>query len=84
MPETLFKVGDLVRIVPARVSTHTVETFFDEMQATTPHGIFEVRTVLPEPLSGQREYRVKGGEPPHERVVKEGQIVHAGQPQPRR
>jgi hypothetical protein len=84
MEEPLFKVGDPVRMIQeVRSASHPAETFFDAVGSVIPGGVFEVMAVLPE-RDGQRQYRLRGGNPDHERVVGEVQIVHAGQPQPRR
>jgi hypothetical protein len=83
MPERLFKVGDKVRF---RVGTSTshAETFLSSIGALLPDGIFEVIAVLPEE-DGQQLYRVRGGEPPHERMTRESQLIPANmRPQPRR
>jgi hypothetical protein len=83
MPERLFKVGDKVRF---RVGTSTspADTFLSSIGALVPSGIFEVTAILPEE-DGQQLYRVKGGEPPHERMTRESQLIPANmRPQPRR
>jgi hypothetical protein len=83
MPERLFKVGDKVRF---RVGTSTspAETFLSSIGALVPSGLFEVTAILPEE-DGQPLYRVKGGEPPHDRITRESQLVPAKRtPQPRR
>ncbi len=84
MSEPLFKVGDLVRMVRAvRHATHPAESFFEAVGSVIPGGVFKVIAVLPE-REGQPQYRIRGGNPEHERVVREVQITHAGAPQPRR
>ena len=78
------KVGDLVRV---QVSSSLVpaEAFLDAIAHDRPSGIFEIVRVLPEMTGGQRQYRIRGGDPPHERVVRECQLVPAVRtPQPRR
>ncbi len=86
MSEPPFKVGDLVR-VQGNISLGPGEVVLDAYEVTSTigmaPGVFEVTAILPEE-GGQRQYRIKGGDPPHERVVWERQLVHAGQPQPRR
>jgi hypothetical protein len=84
MPERLFKVGDKVQF---RVGTSTshAETFLSSIGALVPSGIFEVAAILPEEDGQQQLYRVKGGEPPHERMTRESQLIPANmRPQPRR
>jgi hypothetical protein len=84
MAEPLFKVGDPVRMIRAvRHATHPAKTFFEAVGSVIPGGVFEVVAVLPE-RDGQPQYRIRGGNPEHERVVREVQITHAGGPQPRR
>jgi hypothetical protein len=82
MPERLFKVGDKVQF---RVGTSTshAETFLSSIGALVPSGIFEVTAILPEE-DGQQLYRVRGGEPPHERMTRESQLIPAIAPHPRR
>jgi hypothetical protein len=84
MAEPLFKVGDLVRMIRAvRHATHPAETFFEAVGSVIPGGVFTVTAALPA-LDGQPQYRIRGGNPEHERVVREVQITHASGPQPRR
>ncbi len=83
MTGPLFNVGDLVRMV--RVvghATYPAETFFEAVGSVIPGGVFKVMTVLPE-QDGQPQYRIRGGNPEHERVVRQVQITHAGGPQRR-
>ena len=83
MPERLFKVGDKVQF---RVGTSTshAETFLSSIGALVPSGIFEVTAILPEE-DGQQLYRVRGGEPLHERMTRESQLIPTNmRPQPRR
>ncbi len=84
MAEPLFRVGDLVR-VQRGVSPNAVELLLDGSLAhNRPTGAFEITAVMPEGERGERQYRIKGGEPAHERIVSESQLVHAPTPQPRR
>lgn len=85
MPERLFKVGDKVRFrVGTGTSTRPADTFLSSIGALVPSGIFEVTAILPEE-DGQQLYRVRGGEPPHERITRESQLIPANMiPQPRR
>ena len=67
MTGPLFNVGDLVRMV--RVvghATYPAETFFEAVGSVIPGGVFKVMTVLPE-QDGQPQYRIRGGNPEHER-----------------
>jgi hypothetical protein len=45
--------------------------------------VFEVMAVLPADDRGRCQYRLKGGEPHHERTAYESQLVYAPKPQPR-
>ncbi len=82
--EPLFKVGDLVR-VQGNISLGPGEMVLDAYEVTSTIGMapstFEVSAILPEE-AGHRQYRIKGGEHAHERVVREVQLVYASKPQP--
>jgi hypothetical protein len=84
MLEPLFKVGDLVR-VQGNISLGPGEVVLDAYEVTSTigmaPGVFEASAILPEE-GGQRQYRIKGGEHGHERVVREVQLVHASKPSP--
>jgi hypothetical protein len=83
MAQPLFKIGDLVH-VQRGVSPNAVEQLLDGSLAhNRPTGVFEIMAVLPEDERGQRQYRIKGGDPAHERIASESQLVHAPKPQPR-
>ena len=60
MPSHKFKVGDIVVINP------TISRF-------VPAGVFEVTKQLPG--NGEREYRIKSANEPHERVVRESELI---------
>ena len=62
MPSHRFKVGDIVAINPA--SSRFV-----------PAGVFEVVKQLPG--NGEREYRIKSANEPHERVALESELIKA-------
>ena len=64
MPSHKFKVGDVVAFIPA-VSRLYV-----------PGGVYEVIKVLPDP-NGEREYRIKSANEPHERVARESELTLA-------
>ena len=57
-----FKVGDIVAFNPA------VSRF-------VPGGVFEVTKQLPG--NGEREYRIKSANEPHERVARESELIKA-------
>jgi hypothetical protein len=82
----LFKVGDLVR-VQGNSALGPAEALIDQLAATSTAGraagIYEIIACLPE-VVGQAQYRIRGGEDGKERVVREGQLIHASKPQPRR
>ncbi len=79
----MFKVGNVVRMIRLVGSgTHPAETFFEAVGSVIPGGVFEVTAVVPD-RDGERQYRIRGGHPAHERVVREVRIVHAGGLQPR-
>ena len=82
MTKPLFQTGDLVRI-QALMSTVPAECLLDDLRDSRPDGAVEVTAVLPVDDAGRRQYRLKGGEPPHERMAYESQLVHASKPQPR-
>ncbi len=83
MTQPLFRIGDLVR-VHALAATVPAERLLDTFRHSQPSGVFEVMAVLPLDDHGRRQYRLKGGEQPHERTAYESQLVHASKPQPRR
>jgi hypothetical protein len=84
MNRSVFKISDLVRMVRAVGSTsHQAEFFFETVSNVIPGGTFEVTAILPE-RDGQHQYRIRGGDPAQERVVRESQIIHASRPPPRR
>jgi hypothetical protein len=55
-----FKVGDMVALKPA-------------VSRNVPDGIFEVVKQLPG--NGEREYRIKSANEPHERVARESELT---------
>jgi hypothetical protein len=55
-----FKVGDMVSIKPV-------------FSRNVPGGVYEVIKVLPDP-NGEREYRIKSANEPHERVARESEL----------
>jgi hypothetical protein len=55
-----FKVGDIVTLKPA-------------VSRNVPGGVYEVIKVLPDP-DGEREYRIKSANEPHERVARESEL----------
>ena len=57
-----FKVGDIVAINPA-------------ISRFVPSGVFEVTKRLPG--NGEREYRIKSANEPHERVARESELIKA-------
>jgi len=65
MPLPKFKVGDVVAFIPA------VGRFY-----YAPDGVYEVTKVLPD-HNGEREYRVKNANEPHERVARESELEPA-------
>ncbi len=67
MGAPLFQVGDQVR-VQGSISQGPGEALLDVLGYLAPKGLFEVTRILPV-LDGQWQYRIKGGEPPHERGV---------------
>jgi hypothetical protein len=75
MTEPLFKIGDRVSFW-AGASTDMAEPFSETNNSTRPAGVFEVLECLPA-QAGQRRYRVRGGLPPHERLVLGAQITRA-------
>jgi hypothetical protein len=80
MTQPLFKVGDLVR-VQRGVSPNAVELLLDSSRGhNRPTGVFEITAVLPEDDLGQRQYRIKGGNPAHERIASESLLIHAAKP----
>ena len=62
MPSHKFKVGDIVVINPA-------------ISRFVPSGVFEVTKQLPG--NGEREYRIKSANEPHERVARESELIKA-------
>ena len=62
MPLHKFKVGDIVVINPA-------------ISRFVPSGVFEVTKRLPG--DGEREYRIKSANEPHERVARESELIKA-------
>ena len=62
MPSYKFKVGDIVVINPA-------------ISRFVPSGVFEVTKRLPG--NGEREYRIKSANEPHERVARESELIKA-------
>jgi hypothetical protein len=58
-----FKVGDAVFIKPA-------------VRQNVPGGLYEVIKVLPD-HNGEREYRIKSTNEPHERVARESELTPA-------
>jgi hypothetical protein len=62
MPSHKFKVGDIVVINPA-------------ISRFVPSGVFEVTKRLPG--NGEREYRIKSANEPHERVARESELIKA-------
>jgi hypothetical protein len=63
MPSHKFKVGDIVAVRPA-------------ISRNVPGGVFEVIKVLPD-RDGEREYRIKSANEPHERVARESELTKA-------
>jgi hypothetical protein len=55
-----FKVGDMVALKPA-------------VSRNVPGGIFEVVKQLPG--NGEREYRIKSANEPHERIAQESELT---------
>jgi hypothetical protein len=55
-----FKVGDMVALKPA-------------VSRNVPGGIFEVVKQLPG--NGEREYRIKSANEPHERIARESELT---------
>jgi hypothetical protein len=55
-----FKVGDVVTLKPS-------------VGRNVPGGIYEVIKVLPD-HNGEREYRIKSANEPHERVARESEL----------
>ena len=62
MPSHKFKIGDLVTINLA-------------ISRFVPGGIFEVIKQLPG--NGERQYRIKNADEPHERVARESDLLKA-------
>ena len=62
MPSHKFKVGDIAVINPA-------------ISRFVPSGVFEVTKRLPG--NGEREYRIKSANAPHERVARESELIKA-------
>jgi hypothetical protein len=62
MPSHKFKVGDIVTVKPA-------------ISRNAPGGVFEVIKRLPG--NGEREYRIKSANEPHERVARESELTRA-------
>ena len=62
MPSHRFKVGDIVTINPA-------------ISRFVPSGVFEVIKQLPG--NGERQYRIKNADEPHERVARESDLLKA-------
>jgi hypothetical protein len=62
MPSHKFKVGDIVVINLA-------------ISRFVPSGVFEVTKRLPG--NGEREYRIKSANEPHERVARESELIKA-------
>jgi hypothetical protein len=58
-----FNVGDIVTVRPA-------------ISRNVPGGVFEVIKVLPD-RNGEREYRIKSANEPHERVARESELTKA-------
>jgi hypothetical protein len=71
-----FKVGDLVRL-RGSFTPEPSQKSFKTVTLSRLTGIFEVTACLPD---GQ--YRLKGGEPRHERIISGDQILPASKPQP--
>ena len=63
MPSYKFKVGDAVILKP-------------KLHQNVPGGLYEVTKVLPSP-NGEREYRIKSVNEPHERVARESELTEA-------
>ena len=86
MAEPRFKVGDLVR-VQGNAALGPAEALLDELAPTSTRGrasgLYEVVARLP-PVDGQHQYRIRGGDEPNERMVRENQLVPVSTPQPRR
>jgi hypothetical protein len=55
-----FKVGDIVTLKPS-------------VNRNVPGGIYEVIKVLPD-HNGEREYRIKSANEPHERIARESEL----------
>jgi hypothetical protein len=55
-----FKVGDIVTLKPS-------------VNRNVPGGIYEVIKVLPD-HNGEREYRIKSANEPHERIAQESEL----------
>jgi len=62
MPSHKFRIGDLVTINPA-------------ISRFVPGGVFEVIKQLPG--NGERQYRIKNADEPHERVARESDLLKA-------
>ena len=62
MPSHKFKIGDIVAIRPA-------------ISRFVPSGVFEVIKWLPG--NGERQYRIKSANEPHERVARESELIKA-------
>jgi len=62
MPSHKFKIGDIVAIRPA------ISWF-------VPSGVLEVIKQLPG--NGERQYRIKSANEPHERVARESELIKA-------
>ncbi len=80
MAGPMFRVGDLVRVRGGGATT-PVEAFLDAYGHTRPTGIFQVVSLLPEE-KGQRQYRIRGGSPAHERIAREQDLVATASPVP--
>jgi hypothetical protein len=63
-------------------ASHRAETFFEDVGQVIPASIFQVVAILIE-RGGHHQYRIRGGDPVHERVVREDQIARTSVPQPR-
>jgi hypothetical protein len=62
MPSHKFKIGDIVAIRPA-------------ISRFVPSGVFEAIKQLPG--NGERQYRIKSANEPHERVARESELIKA-------
>jgi hypothetical protein len=70
MPSRKFKVGDIVAFIPA-IRRYVPGGAFPYV----PGGVFEVVKQLPG--NGEREYRIKSANEPHERVARESELTRA-------